>query len=64
MNKPCQHAAYCPRRLRDGDRPDGCSSTDAKTCTPTLDKPKPIQLHDRIAERYLFTMFQNGAPGK
>ena len=36
----CQYAKWCPRRMRDGDRADGCSTRDQKTCTPSLDKPK------------------------
>ncbi len=33
---PCHYASYCPRRARDGDRPDGCSSTDLRTCRPRV----------------------------
>lgn len=59
--KSCLHASYCPRRMRDGDRPDGCSSVDQRTCTPSLESHhRPADLHARIAERYLFTMFNPG----
>lgn len=34
--KPCQHASYCPRRMRDGDRP-GCADRAQKHgCEPVV----------------------------
>lgn len=51
---PCQHASYCPRRMRDGDRFNGCTSVTEKHCAPPLGQPAPVLRHDRIAERYLF----------
>lgn len=46
----CRHAPYCPRRLRDGDRPNGCSTIDLRTCSPKIysseiaEPAKPLDL--------------------
>jgi len=34
--KPCQHASYCPCRMRDGDRPGGCDIVALRNCSPRV----------------------------
>lgn len=68
MTMLCQYASNCPRRVRDGDRPDGCSSKDQSCCSPDMDVALPVQvqprqltMYERIAERYLFSGMFDGS---
>lgn len=36
--KPCKHASYCQRRMRDGDRANGCSEFDLRHCSPRISR--------------------------
>lgn len=47
--KPCQHASYCPRRMRDGDRPGGCDAADGRACVPELDRKLPVPYFPTIS---------------
>lgn len=34
--KPCYYAKFCGKRMAHGDRADGCSTLDQRTCDPSM----------------------------
>ena len=42
--QPCQHASYCPRRMRDGDHIGCADRGSVRGCTPTVEKSPGEQL--------------------
>ena len=48
--QPCQHASYCPRRMRDGDHIGCADRGSVRGCTPSTERPELDRLMFQLVQ--------------